>query len=223
MKHKMFFQIGVIIIVVAALIYIIMFPLGCRYMYKDDIGKYKGLIPSQYNSLNRIVDPIYILPEQYRYYGRYNYKAWESGKIQTIPIIDDRKVSKCFFECNDQVYYFYYSDAQVDKDSNHGFPFEIAYQDIYNENTDEVELCLWDNPEGHFITDNYLYYVYGNNHYHVKVFTFKFLSEGGFFEYSNKKDYNYARLNLDTFENEKIARSQYEERYNVLYTSIFST
>ena len=76
---------------------------------------------------------------------------------------------------------------------------------------DEVVAALLENPRGYFILDSYLYYAFGTEKYNVRTFT-----GGGFtghdnFVYLDYKDFRFARLNLDTMENEEISRQVYED------------
>lgn len=210
-NKKLLIGIGAIVIFIGILVYLFLFQLGAAYRGKASIGEYKHLLLSQYTSLNQNNDPIYRLPDKYTFYGRY---ALEDG----LCVVNDRMVSKCFFRYDNKTYYFYYSGYQKMIKAHERCPsFELTYPDVYNEDTNEIAFTLWENPEGYYVSDNYLYYVYGKNYYCVRGLDL----HNYLFSYSNKKDYSYARSNLDTLENEKISKEQYEEKYSVLYASIY--
>lgn len=211
---------GVLIVSIVALIYIVLFPLGAIYRGKESIGKYSSLLPGQYTSLNKNSDTEYVLPKQYPYFGRHDYEEQEKTQSDQIPIRDDRLVSKCFFEYNSKTYYIYYSLLQINKET-HGGAFEFTWQDIYSADTDKTVFSLWENPEGYFVEEHYLYYAYGKNDYGVKTFSLGGFSEGIWFTFRNVKDYQYARLDFNTFENEKISKEVYEEKYNLLSKEIY--
>lgn len=206
---------GVLIVSIIASIYIILFPLGIINLGKGNIGKYSSRLSYQYASLNKNSDAEYVLPTQYHYFGRLDYEEWERTQSQQIPISDDRLVSKYFFEYNSKIYYIYYSLSQINKETLGG-AFEFTWHDIYNADTDKIVFSLWENPEGYFVEEHYLYYTYGKNDYGVKTFSLGGFSEGIWFTYKNVKDYKYARLDFDTFVNEKISKEVYEEKYNLL-------
>ncbi len=211
---------GVLIVSIIAFIYIILFPLGAINLGRENIGKYRSLLQGQYTFLNKNSDAEYVLPKQYYYFGRYDYEEWERTQSQQIPISDDRLVSKCFFEYNSKTYYIYYSLSQI-KNEAHSSTFEFTWQDIYSADTDKIVFSLWENPEGYFVEEHYLYYTYGKNDYGVKTFSLGGFSEGIWLTYKNVKDYQYARLDFDTFENEEISKEGYEEKYNLLSKEIY--
>jgi hypothetical protein len=106
-------------------------------------------------------------------------------------------VYRHYFQFQNQIYFFYYSTAP--------YNYSITYPNAYEIETNEVLFSLWENPQGYFMADDfYLYYVYGKDYYQKRVFSFGFITGHDFFTIRNFKDYHYARLDMRTFENEKI-------------------
>ncbi len=210
------FLIALIIYGIVIFIFSI-FGIDVKPFGKEDMGKYDKLILSQYSYLNKEDAWIYILPEKYYFFGRPDFyisiDEWENGQ----PVLDDRLVSKGFFSYNNKDYYFYYSDFQMDKNckfTKRGGFFEYIWQDIYNADTDEIAYTLYDNPEGLFITDEYLYFTYGKNFYNYSLFEPYYIFNGdGLFQYYNFKKYKFAKLDLDSGKITEISKKEYEEKY----------
>lgn len=201
MKRKVIIIIGIFFIFILGFIY----RFGFAYSKKDIAGKYRQQITGQYYNLNKNIDPTFYLPDEYHFYGRYTFigENYEDG----LSIVYDRMVSKFFFEYGGEIYYLYVSDAINN--------YRITYPDIYKKSNDEKVIKLWKNPEGYFIIDNFLYYAYGRDYYHVKTFG-AFITGHDFFIHNNYKDYSYARLNLDTMGNENISKDDYEKEYDLI-------
>ena len=200
MKNK-FIKVCGIIIIIFTFLFVWEF-LGIKYQFKEEKGKYTILIKDKDHTL-----PIYYLPDEYHFYGRYVVSGQEyKGEMVMDPIIKvyDRMVSKIFFEYKDDRYYVYFSDA-----INH---YEYTYPDVYNDSNDEKVAKLWKNPEGYFISDNYFYYIYGKDYYNRRILSNGFLTGHKLISYGNYKVYNYARLNLDTMENDKISKDDYIDK-----------
>ncbi len=225
-KQKRLFLRCIIMIITTVVLglcaYQIIFQLGLtngEYYNKEPFGKYDKLILSQYASLNNdeygSLD--YKLPEQYYYFGRpdiyVSVDEWENGQ----PILDDRLVSKGFFSYNNQNFYFYYSIFQADKNieaNKRGDNFEYIWKDIYDADRNEISFNLYDNPEGLFIIENYLYYSHGKNFYNYRIFAPLFqIYEDTSFAYLNLKKYKFAKLDLDSGQSIEISRKVYEEKY----------
>jgi hypothetical protein len=83
----------------------------------------------------------------------------------------------------------------------------LVLEDMAN----EIVAALWEQPRGYFILDNFLYYGYGKERYNVRTFTGGGLTGHDNFVYLDYKDFRFARLNLDTMENEEISRQVYED------------
>ena len=188
-SKKIVLWFSIVVATVSLLVCFILFTLGGRFWFKDNIGKYNSLLSGQYASLNQESgEKIYVLPEQYYYFGHHDYDEWARSGSDRIPISNDRAVAKCFFNHNNQIYYLYYSHFQVIKD-NHGGAFSFTWPDIFNSDTDKVAFSLWENPEGFFVGENCLYYAYGKNYYGARAFTIPIghIADSLFFQYSNKK------------------------------------
>ncbi|MCL2508265.1 MAG: hypothetical protein FWF05_03720 [Oscillospiraceae bacterium] len=84
---------------------------------------------------------------------------------------------------------------------------------VIEEMTDEVAAALWEKPRGCFILDNFLYYGHGKERYGVRTFTGGGLTGHDSFVYLDYKDFRFARLNLDTMQNEEITRQTYEDTF----------
>jgi hypothetical protein len=161
------------------------------YTGKEKADKYRSMIWSELEG----DFPTFYLPDEYHFFGRYHLNNLEEGLV----LVNDRMVYKRVFEHNGESYYFYYSGAI----ESH----KVTYPDIYNQN-DEKVAKMYENPEGYFIEENYLYYAYGKEHRikHLSLHHFRFY-------HIWYKDYQYARLNLDTMTNEKISQDDYYEKH----------
>lgn len=201
MKKMAILIISFSIVFIIILISGIIFQYGFAYKNKEISGKYTKLISTQFNELNTNYDPVYYLPDEYHFFGRYIYTGGAALKI-----VDDRMVYRIFFEYKGDIFYVYYSEVI-------NF-YEITYPNVYFEKNNQKAFALWENPEGYFIIDNYLYYAYGKDYYHTR--TFGAFTDGQLFSYQNFKDYQYAKLHLDTFVNENISKEQYEEKHTTL-------
>jgi bla regulator protein BlaR1 len=193
-KKKLLIGIAsVLIIVIVSLVFLTTGHIGY-----ERANKYNFLIGGQFSNMqNR--EPTFHLPQEYEYVGYSQFK-------------EERFVSKVCFPYNNDVYYLFQSFG-----TNY---IDRTYPAIYKEASDKKLAFLWEKPQGYFILDNYLYYVYGREQNHVREFSFGFLNGHEFFNYSNYKDYHFARLNLETMENENIAREQFEKQYYAVKSKI---
>jgi hypothetical protein len=133
-----------------------------------------------------------LLPDEYEFLGRPTLNGDD---------MNSRLVTKYFFTYNEKEYYIYYS---------HGLEYHnTTYSDIYNAETDEKWVTLWEKPQGLFMLGDYLYYAYGKE-YRVREFNW----HNFYFYYLHYKDFHFARLNLNTMKNESITRQQYEETWD---------
>ena len=208
-----------IVVLIGVFLYLVSYEI--YYSHGEHMGKYSSLIYDQC-FLNRnlnLTGPDYILPDQYPFYGRYVFtdETDEDG-IAILTVVNDRKVNIEVFEYKGKLYYYYVSDKQKTPNTHKYYDFFVLiYPDIYNADKDTISFSLWENPESLFIQDNYLYYVYGKNFYNVRRIDLQSL----YILHRNEKDYHYARLNLDTGENEKISKEQYEKEYTTEFLKIF--
>jgi len=209
MKKTVAIISGAVIVCVICCVFFWNF-LGLKYMNKETADTYQNMIPWE----DGWDGPTFYLPDEYHFYGRYDYigETFEDGLTPKLSVVDDRMVYRCPFTYKGTTYYFYYSDAV-------NF-YKVTYPDIYN-SLDEKVARLGDNPEGCFIQGNYLYYAYGKDFYHVRVFTAGFITGHDAFAYQNFKDYRFARLNLDTMTNEDVSREVYELAYDTALHSYY--
>jgi len=201
------------VLAVGLLAWVILFPLGGRYWGKERANKYAPRLSyqPQYHSELYSNGPIYLLPEQYPFFGRTEMGDVAQGEPPLITLYD-RLVDRFSLAYNGQTYYYYFSSGP--------HSYNITYPDFYNSDTDEIAFSLWENPDGYFIEGHYLYYVYGKDYVNVKTNMRGVFDDGGI-HYLNYKDYHYARLDLDALKNEKISKKQYEEKYLTLEKSLF--
>jgi hypothetical protein len=183
--------IGIASVLIIAIVSVLFLTTGVRNNERPD--KYNSLIDGQFiNIQNR--ESAFNLPQEYEYVGYQPFKQ-------------DRLVRKIYFPYNDDVYYLFQSNGErfIDR----------TYPTIYSKASDKKVALLWEKPQGYFVLDNYLYYVYGREHDLVREYSGGFLTG-----HINYKDYHFARLNLDTMENESILREHFEEQYNAVNSKI---
>lgn len=203
MKKKIIVTAGIMIVCAVCFVFVWNF-LGMKYMGKEIASQYSPKIAIE----NELEEPAVYLPDEYPFYGRYAFIGETYGDDDPTPklsVVDDRMVYRRYFDCQGKTYYLYYSNA-----INY---YDVTYPDIYDENGEKAAR-LRENPEGCFVLGNFLYYAYGKDYYNVRVFTLGFLTGHDVFAYCNYKDYQYARLNLDTMINENISKEEFEARYN---------
>ena len=217
MKKHLKVQCVITSLTISFIVCLILCQLGVFYWGKEYIGKYANILPSQYASLNPYENiDMYKLPDQYSFYGRFVVLSETKDGAPIVSTVNDRMVSKCFFEYDQETYFFYYSTLQKIIDVQEpNPPFELIYPDVYYADTDKIAFTLFENPEGCFISDDYIYYAYGKNYYCVRQLDLhNFL-----FQYSHRKDYHYARLDLHNFKNERIMSKQFIEKREEQHTA----
>jgi len=239
MKSKKIFLVGGIILgmvfVSLALWYAAMFGLGWRYWNMEYIGKYQSFVGSRIENQEDYAvalsaeeqRELFLLPPQYECFGRtlfpdspvWPYDEYEMEsfmqQLANPPIVYDRMAYRQHYQFNNQIVYFY-----IASDLYHISGNFISYPDAYCYETDEIVFGLWENPRGLFVVDGtYLYYTYGEEHYQIRMFLPDLTGHAGFVN-RNVKNFNFARMNLNTFENEKITKEEYEEKYNNIFDLI---
>jgi hypothetical protein len=239
MKSKIFkrlFFVSVVLCVSLALWFIVMFGLGGRYWSMDGVGQYFELImwqPEYRVDLVGYEGSIFLLPEQYEFYGRFvlpdkplSYDDMIALEfymhLHRYPLVlYDRMVSREFLRLNNQIVYFYFTNDLFHFNLHFGTDSMLRYHNAYCYKTGEIVFSLGQYPRGLFIVEGtHLYYSYGEEHQQARFFQ---LGHNPGFRTMRMKDSNFARMNLNTFENEKITRKEYEEKYKALYILTFCT
>ena len=163
--------------------------------------KYSSFLSRQFPNINSIED-FFALPKEYK-----SIKRISSGPDGVI-FINDGLAFKIFCLINNELCYMYYISGEYYTDT--------TYPDIYDAETNEKIATLWEKPQGYFILDDYLYYIYGKEKVFI-LFNINGLANGNPFYTNNLKDTHFARLNLNTKENEEINREEYEDKRSIAY------
>ena len=190
LKKKSIIIVLILILGVAIIGVLSLFLMKNVFIKKETTGRYGFHFEGNRNE-DRIIENV-SLPNEYDFFGRPSLNGDD---------MDSRLVNKYLFSYGGNEYYLYYS---------YGLEYlNTIYPDVYNAKSDEKEATLWEKPQGLFMLDNFLYYAYGRER-RVREFN----THNFYFYYMHYKDYNFARLNLDTMESEKITRQQYEETWD---------
>jgi len=168
------------------------FPGHFNYMIygkKDRTGKYpETLIVKQFPELNDNI-----------FYSKENDTPYK---------VDGKTVYKRSFENNSDVFYYYHMSWKTIPNYN-GDHYKIAFPHVYFEKNDEIAFDFKKNPESCFVSNGYLYYVYGKEYLNKEV-TFYSISEFFMTQTHNYKDLKYARVNLKTLKTEIIKKDDYD-------------
>ncbi|MDR1736200.1 MAG: hypothetical protein LBR85_04945 [Oscillospiraceae bacterium] len=183
-------------LVVLCLLCITMIIYQNYYLSKDGLSTYDDFtsIRAQFPALNEKADELVYLPDEYESLGRHVINE----DSQTLEFIDDRMVNRAFFQYAGSIFYVYVAPW------NKRQFYTRTYSDIYSAESNEKAMCLNTNPQGLFVLENYLYYVYGKHQYNILILTLE-----GWITI-NTKDTKFARLDLDTGANEDLSRAEYE-------------
>jgi hypothetical protein len=188
---------------------IIVYRYGFAHRGMDTPGIYSPLIVGQFHELNLCMEADFLLPDKYPFYGRFEYI--EDGA--PLLIVNDRLVTRFYFEHHNTVYYLMASYTIYD--------YLLTYPDIILASTNDVVAILRENPEGYFINGDYLYYAYGPVRLNTRTFG-AFITGHDIFIRRNFVNYNFARLNLNTMNNEDVRKEDYELLYNIVsHTNIY--
>ena len=127
---------------------------------------------------------------------RYSSGFFDRNIINDVPLPNDPSTSgrKIMFSYADTGYCLYENRY---------------YSDIYYLSNNEKAGELYEKPRTAFLLGNYLYYGYGEER-QIRAFDFPH------FEFFNvtRKNFKYAKFNLDTMQNETITKQEYEETYD---------
>ena len=198
LKKSRFYYLKIFLPIAALLILAVCIFNYTSILKWETADKYSSFLPNQFLSEN-----IFVLPKEYESVKRISLIIDNSNCF-----INDGYANKIFFQINGESCYMYYIYGE--------YYTTTTYPDIYNDETNEKIATLWEKPQGYFMLDDFIYYVYGKE----KLITFissGFLTGHNLFLTLNNKNTRFARLNLSTKENEEISKESYLQTREELY------